>query len=98
MGCLALLSDFKEYGGSFWLLNEDARSRPPLDDPLRAKLVEFATSHRPGLSTSALQVLHNYGLDNRGQKRYILSDESSLRASHHEMEGDSKPKDHTESV
>jgi hypothetical protein len=97
VGCLARLSDFTEYGGSFWLLNEDARSRPPLDDPLRTKLVEFATSHRPRLSTSAVQALHNYGLDNRGQKRYI-SEESSLRMSHHEMEGGSKRKDHTVSV
>ena len=101
-GCLARLSNFTEYEGSFWLLNEDARSRPPLDDPLPAKLVEFATSNRPRLSTSAVQALlvHNYGLDNhQGQSRYI-SEESSLRTSksHHEMDGDSqaKRKDHTE--
>ena len=96
VGCLARLSNFTEYEGSFWLLNEDARSRPPLDNPLRAKLVEFATSNRPRLSTSAVQALHNYWLDNlnQGQSRYI-SEESSLRKSHHEMDGDSKRKDHT---
>lgn len=88
VGCLARISDFTDYGGTFWLLNEDARSHPPLDDPLHAKLVELATSYRPRLRTSALEVLHNYGLDSRGQKRD--TSESSLRTPSNEMKGDSK--------
>jgi len=99
VGCLARISDFADYGGTFWLLNEDARSHPPIDDPLRVKLVELATSCRPCLRTSAVEVLHNYGLDNRGQKRYI-SEESSLRMSPHEMKRDSQcsTRDHTVNV
>ena len=47
VSCLAILSDFEDYEGSFWLMREDARQHPKLDsDPkeqlLRNKLVELA--------------------------------------------------------
>ena len=73
VSCLAILSDFEDYEGSFWLMREDARRHPKLDldpkeEPLRNKLVEFARNPRYSLSlrSASAKVLDNYKLDTQG--------------------------------
>ena len=73
VSCLAILSDFEDYEGSFWLMREDARQHPKLDSdpkvqPLRNKLVELARNPRycSSLRSASAKVLYNYGLDSQG--------------------------------
>ena len=73
VSCLAILSDFEDYEGSFWFMREDARQHPKLDSdpkeqPLRKKLVELARSPRycSSLRSASTKVLKNYGLDSQG--------------------------------
>ena len=72
VSCLAILSDFTDYEGSFWRMREDARQHPRLDlnpkeQPLRNKLVELARNPRcSSLRNAATKVLNNYGLNSQG--------------------------------
>jgi len=74
VSCLAILSDFEDYEGSFWLMREDAKQHPKLDsDPkeqsLRNKMVELARNPRyhSNLRSASAKVLNNYGLDSQGR-------------------------------
>jgi hypothetical protein len=74
VSCLAILSDFEDYEGSFWVMREDARQHPKLDsDPkeqsLRNKLVELARNprYRSNLRSASAKVLNNYGLGSQGR-------------------------------
>ena len=62
VSCLAILSDFVDDKGSFFLMREDARQHPKLDSDLFDKLVELAKNSRPTLRSSSIKVLKNYGL------------------------------------
>ena len=70
VSCLAILSDFEDYEGSFWLMREDARQHPKLDSdpkeqPLRNKLVELARNSQycSNLRSASAKILNNYGLE-----------------------------------
>ena len=70
--CLARLSEFTDYEGSFWCLREDARHHPKLEQPLIDKLVMFADPRYhhhfgSGLKSAAIKVLNNYELDMEGK-------------------------------
>ena len=67
VACLALLSDFEDYQGSFRCLWEDAKQHAKLEEELRNKLVELVNPSYPfSLRSAAIQVLKNYGLDSQG--------------------------------
>ena len=66
VACLARLSHFTDYEGSFWCLWEDARQHSKLEQPLIDKLVVFANPRCPfqvGLRSAATEVLEIYKLD-----------------------------------
>jgi len=65
--CLAYLADFKDDRGSWWLLWEDARYHPTLEEPLREKLVKLA-DHQAPVGEDAKDVLRFHGLDAYGKK------------------------------
>ena len=68
--CLARLSEFADYEGSFWCLREDAMQHPKLEQPLIDKLVELANprhNFQVGLRSAATKVLNNYELDVEGK-------------------------------
>ena len=72
VSCLALLSDFEDYKGSFRCLWEDAKRHPKLEEELRDKLVELVNPSYPlSLRSAAIQVLKNYGLNDRGEQAGI---------------------------
>ena len=64
--CLARLSEFEDYEGSFWRLREDAMRHPKLEQPLIKKLVELAKRDHDVLRSAATKVLNNYKLDTEG--------------------------------
>ena len=67
--CLARLSEFADYEGSFWCLWEDAMQHPKLEQPLIDKLVVLANPRnhfQVGLRSAATKVLNNYELDMEG--------------------------------
>ena len=68
IACLARLSEFTDYEGTFWCLREDAMQHPKLERPLRDKLVELANSQRHSriVRRTATKVLNNYKLDIEG--------------------------------
>ena len=69
IACLARLSDFTDYEGSFWCLWEDTMQHPKLEQPLIDKLVVLANSRhhfQVGLRSAAIKVLNNYELDMEG--------------------------------
>ena len=87
VSCLARLSAFRDYKGSFWRMREDAMQHPPLDCPLRNKLMELATNPRysSSLKRAATEVLNNYktnGLERQERsglrKRQMSGDTSSM--------------------
>jgi hypothetical protein len=68
VSCLAILSDFEDYEGSFWLMTRrvDARQRPkhdsdPKEQSLRNKLVELARNprYRSSLRSASIKVPNN---------------------------------------
>jgi hypothetical protein len=68
--CLARLSEFTDYEGSFWRLREDAMQHPKLEQSLIDKLVVFANPRHQfqiGLRSAATKVLNNYELDMDGK-------------------------------
>ena len=70
VACLARLSEFTDYEGSFWCLREDAMQHPKLEEPLIDKLVEFASPRnhfQDGLKSAATKVLNNFELDMEGK-------------------------------
>ena len=69
IACLARLSEFTDYEGTFWCLREDAMQHPKLERPLRDKLVELASSqrHSQAVRRTATKVLNNYNLDLEGE-------------------------------
>ena len=69
IACLARLSEFTDYGGTFWCLREDAMQHPKLEQPLIDKLVELANSQRHSqvVRSAATKVLNNYNLDMEGK-------------------------------
>ena len=69
IACLARLSEFKDYEGSFWCLWEDTMQHPKLEQPLIDKLVMLADPRHHfeiGLRSAATKVLNNYELDMEG--------------------------------
>ena len=67
--CLAQLSDFTDYEGSFWCLKEDARRHPKLEEMLIKKLMVLANPRyrfQASLRSVATKVLNNYQLDIEG--------------------------------
>lgn len=56
---LADLAAFKDDKGSWWLLWEDARYHPTLEEPLREKLVELA-KHQSPVGSYAVDVLRSF--------------------------------------
>ena len=68
IACLARLSEFTDHRGDFWILREDAKRHPKLEQPLIDKLVVLADPrHRfDDLRSAAIKVLNNYKLDRRG--------------------------------
>ena len=69
VACLARLSEFTDYEGSFWCLREDAMQHPKLDQPLIDILVALANPRhhfQVGLRSAAIKVLNNYDLDMEG--------------------------------
>ena len=69
IACLARLSEFTDYEGTFWCLREDARQHPKLERPLIDKLVELANplhQFQDGLRDAAAKVLNNYELNMEG--------------------------------
>jgi hypothetical protein len=69
IACLARLSEFTDYEGSFWCLWEDAMQHPKLEQPLIDKLMMLANPrHRfqVDLRSAATKVLNNYELDMGG--------------------------------
>jgi len=70
LACLARLSEFKNYEGTFWCLWEDAMQHPKLEQPLIDRLVALANDSSPhfqvGLKSAAIKVLNNYELDMEG--------------------------------
>ena len=69
VACLARLSEFTDYGGSFWCLREDAMQHPKLGQQLIDKLVVFANPRhhfQDSLRSAASKVLSNYELDMQG--------------------------------
>ena len=69
VGCLARLSEFTDYEGSFWCLRENAMQHPKLEEPLIDKLVVIANPRhhfQDGLRSAATKVLNNYELDMEG--------------------------------
>jgi len=67
LSCLAYLAKFEDYKGSNWLLREDARYHPTLDNPLLDKLVKLADDQSP-MGTDATNVLRFHGFDPHGKK------------------------------
>ena len=65
--CLAYLADFEDDKGSWWLLWEDARYHPALEEPLREKLVNLV-GHQAPVGEDAKNVLRFHGLDAHGEK------------------------------
>jgi hypothetical protein len=68
VSCLAYLAEFEDYKGSNWLLWEDARYHPKLDDRLRDKLVELVPKDQFPVGKGPIDVLRFYGLDSHGRK------------------------------
>ena len=68
IACLARLSEFTDYGGTFWCLKEDAMQHPKLERPLRNKLVELANSkrHSQVVRSASTKILNNFKLDIEG--------------------------------
>jgi hypothetical protein len=69
VACLARLSDFTDYKGTFWCLWEDSMQHPKLEEALIDKLVVLANPRHQfqvGLRSAAAKVLNNYGLDIKG--------------------------------
>ena len=69
IACLARLSEFTDYEGSFWCLWEDTMQHPKLEQPLIDKLVMLADPRHHfevGLRSAATKVLNNYELDMEG--------------------------------
>ena len=68
IACLARLSDFTDYEGTFLFLREDAMQHPKLEQPLVDKLVELANlqCHSQVVRSAATKVLDNYKLDMEG--------------------------------
>ena len=66
--CLARLSEFTDYEGTFWILREDAMQHPKLEQPLIDKLVELTNPQRHSqvVRSAATKVLNNYKLDVEG--------------------------------
>ena len=67
--CMARLSEFTDYEGSFWCLWEDTMQHPKLEQPLIDKLVMLADPRHHfelGLRSAATKVLNNYELDMEG--------------------------------
>ena len=66
--CLARLSEFTDYEGTFWCLKEDAMEHPKLEQSLIGKLVELANPqhHSQVVKSAATKVLNNYKLDMEG--------------------------------
>ena len=76
IACLARLSEFTDYEGSFWCLWEDAMLHPKLEQPLIDKLVVFANPRHDfhdGLRSAATKVLNNYELDIEGKPVWSVS-------------------------
>ena len=70
IACLARLSEFTDYEGSFWCLWEDAMQHSKLEQPLIDKLVVLANPRhdfQDGLRSAATKVLNNYELDMEGK-------------------------------
>jgi len=66
VSCLAYLADFKNQRGSWWLLMEDARSHPALEERLQCRLKELA-KHQTRVGMAAREVLRLFGLKDQQQ-------------------------------
>ncbi|KAF8811283.1 hypothetical protein BYT27DRAFT_6462320 [Phlegmacium glaucopus] len=75
VSCLAQLSDFEKYTGSWRLLHEDGKRHPGLEQQLVTKLVWLATNPLAleqcgeNVKNAAIMVLRNHRLDEHGKEK-----------------------------
>ena len=83
LSCLATLSNFEDDDGTFWLLKEDKKSHPTLENTakLRSKLMQLARLEDTEYSVPATQILKNFKLndeENLEQKERVFGDAESV--------------------